>query len=663
MDVPFPADGRRRVVIDNLRPQVDGGRFPVKRIVHDPVTVQVAIFADGHDSLTCYLRYRSDERQDWQETPLAAQGNDEWSAELRIDRIGWWQFTAIAWIDHFATWRYELTKRAIAGQDLTVDLQIGANYVASTADRLSEKNHASDKQALLSAAAKLRDAGLSQNDRVEIGLHHELEQLMLRHADRALATEHPIQSILVERPKARFSTWYELFPRSCGTSEEPNPGQRHGTLRDVITKLPRIAEMGFDILYLPPIHPIGTTYRKGKNNQPQAQPDDVGSPWGIGGAGGGHTAIHPQLGTFADFQELRVAAEKLGIELALDIAFQCSPEHPYVTEHRDWFKERPDGTIQYAENPPKKYQDIYPFDFESGDWRKLWQELKGVFEFWINAGVHVFRVDNPHTKAFPFWEWAIGSLKRAHPELIFLSEAFTRPKIKYRLAKLGYTQSYTYFTWRNEKAELIDYFTELTTPPVNQFFRPNLWPNTPDILHAYLQTGGRPAFVIRLVLAATLGASYGMYGPAYELCDNTPRDPGSEEYLNSEKYELKAWDWDAPHSLRGIISTINRLRREHPALQVDDTLRFHPIANEQILAYTKHSATSRDVVLTVVSLDPHAPQIGKLELDLTLLPGHLPEAFSVQDLLTGESYQWDREGAYISLTPERPAHLFLLRCE
>jgi len=654
MDVALPAEGRRRVVIENLRPRIEDGRFPVKRIVHDPLTVEVDIFADGHDLLVCLLRYRPDDHSPWQEKPLEPLGNDVWRADLTIDRIGIWQFTAVAWVDHFATWRYELTKRAAAGQELTVEFMIGAQLIDGATKR-AEKATPAEAELLRNVTKQLRDEKLNSAARVEIALAWPLEQTMLRFADRSLATEHPVQEITVDRPRARFSSWYELFPRSCGVD-----ATTHGTFRDVIARLPRLAEMGFDILYMPPIHPVGDAFRKGKNNNPSAVPGDVGSPWGIGNKTGGHKAIHSQLETLDDFRAFREAAESLGIELALDIAFQCSPDHPYVREHESWFRKRPDGTIQYAENPPKKYQDIYPFDFETNAWPQLWHELKSIFDYWIAEGVRVFRVDNPHTKAFPFWEWAIPAIKRKHPDVLFLSEAFTRPKVKYRLAKLGFSQSYTYFTWRTEKKELIEYLTEVTTPPVNQFFRPNFWPNTPDILHGFLQNGGRPAFVIRLVLAAMSAANYGIYGPAYELCERVPREPGSEEYLNSEKYELKAWEWDRPDSLRGLIASLNRLRREHPALQRDETLRFHPIDNDQLLAFTKHSSDGSDIVLTVLSLDPFAPRAGRLELDLAKLPRVLPAKQTVTDMLSGQTFEWDGPRAYVALDPERPAQVFVL---
>jgi starch synthase (maltosyl-transferring) len=649
MDEHLPSEGRRRVVIENLQPRFEDGAFPLKRIVHDPVTVTVDIFTDGHDHLVSLLRYRADEKQTWKEKPLEPQGNDIWRAELNIDRIGRWQFCAIAWVDHFVTWRYDLTKRAAAGQDLAIEFQIGANLIAPAVERAKAKYP--DDAKFLAEQVELLRSDRPQHERTEIALGHQLELLMIKHADRALATTSKVQEILVDRPKARFSTWYELFPRSCG-----EPG-KHGTFRDVIAKLPAIAEMGFDVLYFPPIHPIGDSFRKGKNNSTTAQPDDVGSPWAIGNTDGGHDGLHSQLGTLEDFQALRHAAEKLGIELALDLAYQCAPEHPYVKEHPEWFKQRPDGTIQYAENPPKKYQDIYPFDFETPAWQSLWRELKRVVDYWVTQGIKIFRVDNPHTKAFPFWEWMVPEVKKSAPEVLFLSEAFTRPRVRYRLAKLGFSQSYTYFTWRTNKAEIMEYFGEIAKPPVNQFFRPNLWPNTPDILHASLQHGGRPSFMIRLILAATLGANYGMYGPAYELCDGEPREPNSEEYLDSEKYQLKNWAWDHPDSLRPLITTLNRARREHPALQLDDTLQFHPTNHDAVLAYSKHPRDGRDLILVVINLDPFHAHEATVEWDPKLLGRHLPMDYEVRDLLSGQNHTWHGHTATVVLEPEHPAQV------
>ncbi|HEY6366250.1 MAG TPA: alpha-amylase family glycosyl hydrolase, partial [Candidatus Binatia bacterium] len=429
-----------------------------------------------------------------------------------------------------------------------------------------------------------------------------------------------------------------------------------------IDRLPYVAGMGFDVLYLPPIHPVGNSFRKGKNNTLAAGTNDVGSPWAIGAKEGGHKAIHPQLGSLADFKRLIEEAKKFDIEIALDIAFQCTPDHPYVEEHPEWFRKRPDGSIQYAENPPKKYQDIYPLDFESEGWEELWKELKSVILFWCEQGVRIFRVDNPHTKTFPFWEWVIGEVKKHHPDALFLAEAFTRPKVMYRLAKLGFSQSYTYFTWRNTKTELTQYFTELTQTEVGDFFRANLWPATPDILTEYLQFGGRPAFMARLVLAAMLGASYGIYGPAFELCENTPREPGSEEYFNSEKYEIKHWDLEKPDSLRELIARVNRIRRENPALQSDRSLRFYPVDNPEIVCFGKRTEDLSNVIVVAVNLDPHHSQSGWLELPSEELGLDPQQTFQMHDLLTDARYLWQGQRNYVRLDPDSvPAQIFHVR--
>ncbi len=656
--------GRNRVIIENIRPRVDPAGFAIKRIIGDDVTIEVDAFTDGHDHLVVLLRHRKLGSDRWQELPMDSIYNDRYRAKISVGEIGRYQYTVQAWVDRFHTWRYDLTKRAAAGQDLKVDLMIGADLIDAAAGRAaSNPKAAADTLRLRQIAKQLRGdpdrSNSDQNQNVEIALDQQLLALMNQYAERALATQHePPLEIIVDRPRARFSSWYELFPRSCSATSG-----KHGTLRDVIERLPYVASMGFDILYMPPIHPVGDAFRKGKNNAPIAAADDVGSSWGIGSPAGGHKSIHPELGTLTDFIALREAAQSHGIELALDIAFQCSPDHPYVKEHPDWFRARPDGTIQYAENPPKKYQDIYPFDFECDDWQSLWKELRSVFQFWIDQGVRVFRVDNPHTKPFPFWKWMITSLKDQHPDVLFLAEAFTRPKIMYRLAKLGYSQSYTYFTWRNNKQELTEYFTELTQTDVREVFRPNLWPNTPDILHEALQTGGRAAFQLRLILAATLGANYGIYGPAYELCEHQPREPGSEEYLNSEKYEIRRWDLDRPDSLRELISRMNRIRREHVALQNDWSLQFHTIDNDQMLAYSKRDVTTNDVVLIVANLNPHAAQSGWLDLATLGLNGATGltagPSLRVTDLLTGQEYRWQAGRVLIELDPTvATAHVF-----
>jgi starch synthase (maltosyl-transferring) len=623
----------QRVVIRGVQPELECGRFAIKRVIGETVEVQADIFTDGHDSISAVIRYRHENEEAWLEAAMEPLGNDHWQATFTVVNLGQYVYTISAWIDPFETWYKDFLKRTAAKQDVTVDLQIGAALLKSAADRAGGP----DAQKLKEAAHNLRQEAV--DDR--------LAALACAHADRASATHYRELRVIVDPLKARFSAWYEMFPRSFGT------------FKDCERILPEIAQMGFDVLYFPPIHPIGQAHRKGRNNATTADRGDPGSPWAIGGKEGGHKAIHPDLGTPEDFRHLVGEAKRIGIDIALDLAYQCSPDHPYVREHPEWFRRRPDGTVQYAENPPKKYEDIYPFEFDSPYWRALWEELKSVVEFWIGQGVHIFRVDNPHTKPFDFWEWMIRDLKKKNPELVFLSEAFTRPNIMYRLAKLGFTQSYTYFTWRNTKKELQDYLIELTQTEVREFFRPNLWPNTPDILHEYLQTGGRAAFMTRLVLAATLGTSYGIYGPAYELCENVPREEGSEEYINSEKYEVKERRLDDETSLRPFISRVNAIRKENPALQSNENLRFHKVDNDQLICYSKRTDDSRNVVLSIVNLDTKWPQSGFVELELDELGVDVRHPYRMTDLLSGDRFVWQGPRNYVELRPgEMPAHIF-----
>ena len=646
-----PKEGRLRAVIENVKPEIDGGRFPAKRVVGERMTVEADIFTDGHDALAAALLYRRNSDSHWSETPMESLDNDRWRATFEVTEIGAYLYTLQAWVDRFESWRQGLAKKLQAGQDVAIDLLIGAGLVEETANRAPP----TDKKRLANSISILRS---KQPDAGETALLPELAALMAKYSDRRWAVTYDKElRVNVDREKARFSTWYEMFPRSCASE----PGV-HGTLRDCEQRLPYVAGMGFDVLYLPPIHPIGRSFRKGKNNELGAGPDDLGSPWAIGAKEGGHKAIHPQLGTLEDFKRLVTKAKKSGIEIALDIAFQCAPDHPYAREHPEWFRKRPDGSIQYAENPPKKYQDIYPLDFETDHWKELWDELKSIIVFWCEQGVRIFRVDNPHTKAFPFWEWVIAEVKKDYPEALFLAEAFTRPKVMYRLAKLGFSQSYTYFAWRNTKWELTQYFTELTQTEIADFFRASLWPNTPDILTEYLQFGGRPAFMTRLVLAATLGANYGIYGPAFELCENVPRDPGSEEYLNSEKYELKHWDLERTDSLKEFIALVNRIRGENRALQRDRSLRFHPVDNPEIICFSKQTEDLKNVIVAVVNLDPHHTQSGWVELAMEEL-GLLPQQpFQMHDLLTNARYLWHGARNYVQLNPDTvPAQIFRVR--
>jgi starch synthase (maltosyl-transferring) len=661
-----PAEGRKRVILEEIQPQVDCGRYPARRILGDTVDISAAIFSDGHDHVAARLLYKQESAADWQSTPMTALPNDLWEAAFTVDKLGAWSFTIQAWVDHFDTWCHDLKKRLAAQpdpasldparrdlppQDIPLAFTIGAVLLDQAAARAT----GSDAAQLKDIAASLRWMAGKKSAVYEYPLTPEIEELAARYPDLSHATTAAKELHLwVDRERARFSSWYELFPRS--TSPDP---ARHGTFADVELLLPEIAAMGFDILYLPPIHPIGNAYRKGPNNTAVAGPDDEGSPWAIGSSEGGHKAIHPKLGTLEDFDHLVAATHANGMELAMDIAFQCSPDHPWVKQHPDWFLHRPDGSIQYAENPPKKYQDIYPLNFESSDWKGLWDELRSVFQFWIDRGVRVFRVDNPHTKALPFWEWCIGDLHKDSPDVLFLAEAFTRPHIMYSLAKSGFSQSYTYFTWRTQKAELQAYFEEITQPPVSDFFTPNVWPNTPDILHATLQTGGRPAFMQRLILATTLAASYGIYGPAYELGENLPAKPVSEEYLDSEKYQIRRWERSAAHSIAPLVTRLNQIRRTNPALQSDGSLHFHEVDNPQIICYSKSTpGTPANVILVAVNLDPHNEQAGWIDLDLKQLGIAHDETFDVEDLLTGIHYQWHDRSNYVALRPHvMPAHI------
>lgn len=645
-------DGRVRAVIDAVHPSVDGGRFAVKRVAGEALEVDAHCFADGHDVLRALLAWRGEDASQWQEVEMKPLGNDIWRAQFTPKEIGRYRYTVAAWVDAFATWRHDFARREDPA-DQAVAVLAGAYLAEEAAARAT----GADAQQLKDWAKRLRAAKKPAEIRAA-ALDEAMALLATRHPDRSLEarweTEMPL---VVERERARFSAWYELFPRS--TAAEPG---KHGTFKDVEKRLPYVAELGFDVLYLPPIHPVGRERRKGKNNAVTAGPDDVGSPWAIGAKEGGHKSILPALGTPEDFRRLVKAAAKHGIEIALDIAYQCAPDHPYVKEHPDWFRKRPDGSVQYAENPPKKYQDIYSFDFECEDWKALWQELKSVFDFWIGEGVKIFRVDNPHTKAFAFWEWVIGEIQREHPDVMFLAEAFTRPKVMHRLAKLGYTQSYTYFTWRNTRQELTEYFTELAQGPGRDYFRPNVWPNTPDILTEALQVGGRPVFMSRLALAATLAANYGIYGPAYELMEHKPREPGSEEYLDSEKYQLRHWDLERGDSLRAYIAAFNRIRRENPALHADGSLRFFATDNDQLLAYAKCTASLDNVIVCVVNLDPHHAQSGWVELDLAALGIDLGSQYQMHDLLSGARFLWSGARNFVQLDPARsPAHVFRLR--
>ena len=649
-------DGRQRVVIENVSPELNGGMYAAKAVEGERVFVEADIFVDGADTICAELCCRPSGRAEWLRSPMVQLGNDRWKGSFTVGVPGVYDFTIEARVDHFQTWKKGLAKKIEAGQDVSLDLQIGALYVTEGAAR-AEKADAAKQLTECAALIRSKDKALAS----AVALDGKLEQLMGYYPDKGHTTVYDkMLGLTVEQKKAGCSAWYELFPRSWSAI----PG-KHGTFKDCNRLLPLIAGMGFDVIYLPPIHPIGYTKRKGKNNALVAGAGDPGSCWAIGNEDGGHKAVHPELGTLEDFTVFVTEAEKQGISVALDIAFQCSPDHPYVKEHPQWFKWRPDGTVQFAENPPKRYEDILPIDFESADWQNLWIELKSIFLFWIERGVKIFRVDNPHTKAFPFWEWAIASIRAEHPDAVFLAEAFTRPKLMARLAKAGYSQSYSYFTWRNNKHELQEYLLELTSSPLKHVMRPNFWPNTPDILHEEFQSGDRNRFIIRLMLAATLSSNYGMYGPAYELCEHVPVPGSKEDYLNSEKYEIKQWDLDRPGNIRAEITRVNRIRKENAALQQTNDLTFVRIEaspgneHDQLMGYVKRSVDDNNIIFVVVNLDSTNTQAGWLRFPLELfnLPHDYP--FKVEDLLSGARYDWNGEWNYVEVNPWiMPAHIF-----
>jgi starch synthase (maltosyl-transferring) len=641
------------IVIEAIRPQIDCGRHRAKAVVGDRVEVAADIFRDGTAEIRAVLRSRRAGAGRWSEAPMRPSVNDRWHGTFRPDRVGRYQYAIEAWTDHFATWRRDLIKKVDAGQDVSLELQEGALLIEARI----EKGAAKDRKRMTDAVEKLRGPAPKKgpadkpDKRVVAALDPKLEDALNRAQDRSDSATSPVLELNVDRERARFGAWYELFPRSTAEAG------KHGTFTTAAKELPRIADMGFDVVYLPPIHPIGTSYRKGKNNTLDAGPADVGSPWAIGSPDGGHKAVHPELGTLEDFDRFVAAAEKVGLEVCLDFAIQCSPDHPWVTEHPEWFIQRPDGSIQYAENPPKKYQDIYPVNFETEDREGLWNELRSVLEHWISHGVKIFRVDNPHTKAFPFWEWVIEELRAKDPDLIFLSEAFTRPRVMQQLAKIGFTQSYTYFTWRNSKWELTEYLTELTRTEMADYFRPNFFANTPDILHEYLQVGGPPAFKIRVLLAALLSPSYGIYS-GFELCENVPVQEGSEEYLDSEKFELKHRDYGSRDSIVSFITRINEVRKKHTALSELSNLVFHETDKDSVIAFSK-GAPGAETILAIVNLNPFHWEEATVHLDLDALGVAPNEPFEVHDLISDSRFVWNGPHNYVRLDPaEEPAHVF-----
>ncbi|MDP9469870.1 MAG: alpha-1,4-glucan--maltose-1-phosphate maltosyltransferase [Chloroflexota bacterium] len=623
----------------------------MKREVGDVLRVEADIFKEGHDRIAAVVRYRRWDDSEWLEADMHHVDNDRWAGSFLLPENTRYCYTVQAFSDVFRTWREGLEKKAAAGQDVGSELQEGLEIVAEAMERADE-----DDRLLFQRTIQAVGEAASQGIAVRLMLGDELDAAMRRHRSRAgAATDVPELSVVVDRVGARYAAWYELFPRSAGRI----PGQS-GTFADAVARLPAIKAMGFDVIYFPPIHPIGRINRKGKNNSLVAGPDDPGSPYAIGNETGGHDAVEPSLGTLDDFRVFVEAARSVGMDVALDFAIQCAPDHPWVKDHPDWFYVRPDGTIKYAENPPKKYEDIYPINFETADWRNLWQELKRIVLFWIDQGVTIFRVDNPHTKPTVFWEWLIAEVQQVHPETIFLSEAFTRPKVMKALAKAGFTQSYTYFTWRNFKRELTEYLIELTQSEMAEYFRGNFFTSTPDILPVILQEGGRPAFKMRIALAATLSSVYGMYS-GYELCEATPV-PGKEEYLNSEKYEYKVWDWDRPGNIVDFVTAINRMRREHPALHEYDNLRFYPADDDNVVCYGKATADHSDIVVGVVNLDPFQPHEATIHLPVEDFGINSDEQYRATDLLTGETFIWTGGAQHLRLDPhEEPARFFSLQ--
>ncbi len=641
-------EGRKRVSIEAVSPEVDCGRFPVKRIAGEKVEVEAHVFADGHDQVVACLMYRKADEVSWNRVFMSPLENDRWTGSFRADEMGAWFYTVCGWIDHFLSWQRDLKKRIDAGQDIEQELLIGVEMIKEARSRANE-----DAVEIFDGWCRSIEGQEDGFRAARVALSPELGTLMSNYVEEDRISFYEKELVLwVDRGKAGFSTWYEVFPRSWGEGEE------HGTFRDLEKQIPEISGMGFDVLYLSPIHPIGMTNRKGRNNAVTAGLDSPGSPWAIGSAEGGHKSIHPQLGKEEDFLSLIRCSKEWGMEIALDMAFQCSPDHPYVSKHPEWFRWRPDGVIQYAENPPKKYEDIVPFDFECQDWRALWEELGSILFHWIDMGVRIFRVDNPHTKPFAFWEWLFNSVRKDHPDVIFLSEAFTRPRVMSRLAKAGFSQSYTYFTWRNTKSELQTYLEELTRGELREYFRPNFWPNTPDILPQFLQFGGRAAFVSRLVLAATLSSNYGIYGPAFDLCVSEALEE-REEYADSEKYEIKRWDLNSFASLRDLIARVNRIRNENPALWKTFNLKFYEVDNDQIIFFEKRTENLSNVVMVAVNLDPFHRQSGTVRVPLGDLGISSEDSYMLHELIGDERYLWQGECNRVDLDPGiLPAGIF-----
>jgi len=642
---------QNRVIIESITPQINCGNFPIKCVVNEVITVNADIFGDGHDVIAAKLLFKSKSEKKWKETRMNLIVNDSWNAHFKVEKQGYYQYKIQAWVDHGLNWQHGIERKIEDGQHVNSELLEGAAYLEQILKEASKKDQTYVEELIIA----FKDPNL-YDKAISDAVSSELHQLFISYPQMHLFNESKVLEAYCDREKARFSTWYEFFPRSAAQ----NPGE-HGTFKDCERLLPRVAKMGFDILYFPPVHPIGEVNRKGKNNTTISNPDDVGSCWGIGAKEGGHKDIHPQLGTVEDFKELVAKAKELNIEIAMDFALQAAPDHPWVKEHPEWFKWRPDGTVQYAENPPKKYQDILPIHFESEDWKNLWDEMLDTALYWVEeCGINVFRVDNPHTKPFYFWGWLIAEVKKKHPNVLFLSEAFTKPKVMHQLAKQGFTQSYTYFTWRNNKHDLIEYLTELTQTDQQHFFRPNFWPNTPDINPWELQNKQESVYLFRYFLAATLSSNTGVYGPVFEYMMGDAL-PGKEEYLDSEKFQIRHWDWTIENKLTTLITKINHARHENPALQQTNNIKFLAIENDQLLAYYKYDQAKENEILCVVNLDAYYSQQGFVQLPLHELGIHEGQTITVTDVITGSSYQWDKEWNFVELHPALPFHLFKIK--
>lgn len=645
---------QKRIIIENIVPQIDCGTFPIKRTLGEKVVVRASVFADGHDEIIARLLYRTKGAKKWAMEEMQPLGNDQWKSSFIISQQKDYEYAICGYVFDFGTWRRDLKKKIEHGQDVDLDLEIGAQMILKTAKHLNDGPFAKK----LRQSAHQLSSCCKETEIDNIAFQEELLDFMKKNIPPAKGLMSRILRVQVDRKLAAFSSWYEFFPRSWASKKG-----KHGTLKDCIKILPEIARLGFDVVYLPPIHPIGITHRKGKNNAVQAESDDPGCPWAIGGKDGGHKSIHPQLGTMEDFRCFVKAAQSYHLEVALDMAFQCSPDHPYVQEHPLWFQRRPDGTIQFAENPPKKYEDIFPLYFENEDWKGLWTELASIVFFWAKQGIRIFRIDNPHTKPFVFWDWMISEVKKKYPDTIFLSEAFTRPHLMYRLAKGGFTQSYTYFTWRTTKQEFIEYLTELTQTEVVEYFRPNFWPNTPDILPGHLQNADRQVFIQRLILAATMSSNFGIYGPAFELCAHEPY-PEKEEYLHSEKYEIKQWDWDQAGNIKDIIVSLNKIRKEHASLHQTRNIRFCTIPNDHLLAFYKATEDYSDIILVVVSLDLTCQQAGSVDIPIQAFGLAEGQVFRVKELFSQIEYVWRGRHNYVEINPgHMPGQIFHIQKE